>query len=94
MTPESNDPHGYDRLARGLDFLITEVNAAQLDSSRLQHARRFYGGSPSELLGESLAALEAVMSTVDLLPPSVAAFAEALAQEIRVGFERIGDATP
>jgi len=87
---EMNDPHGYDRLARALDFLVAELRAAQLDSSGLERARRFQTGSPSEFLGESLLALEAVLRNVDYLPPSVAAFIEALASEIRLGFERVG----
>jgi hypothetical protein len=85
-----NDPHGYARLARSLDFLIVEVGEAGADSSGLSVARRFYGGSPSEFLGESLLALEATLNQADSLPSSVAAFAHALAAEIRVGFQRIG----
>ena len=85
-----NDPHGYARLARSLDFLIVEVSEAKADSSGLSLARRFYGGSPSEFLGESLLALEATLNQAELLPSSVVAFADALAAEIRLGFQRIG----
>lgn len=85
-----NDPHGYVRLARGLDFLIVEVSEADADSSGLSLARRFYGGSPSEFLGESLLALEATLNQAESLPSSVVAFADALAAEIRLGFQRIG----
>jgi len=84
-----NDPHGYARLARGLNFLVVEVEAAKLDPTGLDHALQFYGGSPSEFLGESLLALEAVLTSLDQLPPSVGAFANALAAEIRLGFERV-----
>lgn len=85
-----NDPHGYARLARGLDFLIVEVGEAGADSSGLSFARRFHSGSPTEFLGEALLALEATLRQADSLPSSVAAFADALAAEIRVGFQRIG----
>lgn len=85
-----NDPHGYARLARSLDFLIVEVGEAGADSSGLSAARRFYGGSPTEFFGEALLALEATLNQADSLPSSVAAFANALAAEIRVGFQRIG----
>lgn len=85
-----NDPHGYTRLARSLDFLIVEVSEAGAEPSGLSVARRFYGGSPSEFLGESLLALEATLNQADSLPSSIVAFADALAAEIRVGFQRIG----
>ena len=85
-----NDPHGHARLARSLDFLIVEVGEAGADSSGLSTARRFHGGSPSEFLGESLLALEATLNQAESLSSSVAAFADALAAEIRVGFQRIG----
>ena len=85
-----NDAHGYSRLVRGLDFLIVEASEANVDSSGLSLARRFYGGSPSEFLGESLLALEAIVNQAESLPSSVVAFADALAAEIRVGFQRIG----
>ena len=85
-----NDPHGYARLARSLDFLIVEVREANVDLSGLSLARRFYCGSPSEFLGESLLALEATLNQSESLPSSVAAFADALAAEIRLGFQRIG----
>ena len=84
------DPHGYGRLVRSLDFLVLEVRAAGVDPIGLVLARGFYGGSPTEFLGESLIALEALLSSSEMFAPSVVAFADALAQEIRLGFERIG----
>jgi len=85
-----DDPHGYARLARALDFLVLEAEAAHIDPAGLNVARRFYGGSPSEFLGESLLALEAILMSLDRLPPSIDAFVEALVAEIRLGFERVG----
>lgn len=84
------DPLGYDRLARALDFLIVESGAAGVDSQQIQLARRFYGGSPTEFLGESLIALEQLLAEGDDLPPSVQAFASSMAGEIRHGFEQVG----
>ena len=85
-----SDRSGYERLSRALDFLAVEVESAGLDADALLAARRFYGGSPSEFLGEALIALEHLLTHASLLPTSVAAFADGLAAEIRTGFERVG----
>jgi hypothetical protein len=45
------DLHGYSRMARGLDFLVAEVQAAGLDSGQLELARRSFGGSPTRVPG-------------------------------------------
>jgi hypothetical protein len=84
------EPDGYDRLARALDFLAVEVRAAGLDPSNIEAASRFYGGSPTEFLGESLIALEALMLDGAELPSSVRAFVRALISELRRAFDRIG----
>jgi hypothetical protein len=88
---EMSDPHGYDRLARALDFVAIEVRSAGLDPSNIETARRFYGsGSPSEFLGESLVALETLVLDGAELPSSVLAFVQAVIAEIRQGFDRVG----
>ncbi len=84
------DSYGYDRLKRALDFLIVETRESGLDPAQLEVARRFYGGSPTEFLGEALHALESLLSDREMLPPSVEAFAASITSEIRQGFERIG----
>ena len=84
------DPYGYDRLARALDFLAIEVRSAGLDSSNIESARRFYGRSPTEFLGETLIALEALTLDGGELPSSVLAFVQALISELRQAFDRIG----
>lgn len=76
------DPHGYLRLGRALDFLVIEVRAAGVDSSKLEWARRFAGGSPSEYLGESLIAIDALLRERSRLADVVAQFAEGTAAEI------------
>ncbi len=84
------DPHGYLRLGRALDFLVIEVRAAGVDSSKLEWARRFAGGSPSEYLGESLIAIDALLRERSRLADVVAQFAEGTAAEIRQGFDSDG----
>lgn len=87
-----DDALGYDRLIRSLDFLIVETEAAGVDGGGLRAARGFFGGSPTEFLGETLLAIEALLPDRDALAPSVTVFAETLADEIRQGFEQIGGA--
>jgi hypothetical protein len=85
------DPHGYLRLGRALDFLVVEARASGIDTSPLERARRFAGGSPSEYLGESLIAIDSLLRERALLPDVVVQFAEGTAAEIRQGFAAVGD---
>ena len=90
----SPDPGGYLRLRRGLAFISQELREADERESAevVERAIAFFGGSPTEFLGESSAALEALLSGSGSLDPSLHAYVAALAAEIREGFDRIGGA--
>lgn len=90
----SLDPGGYLWLRRALTFIGQELREAE-ETDRAEHIERaiaFFGGSPTEFLGESLIALEGLLSGPASLTPSMHAFVSALVAEIREGFDRIGGA--
>jgi hypothetical protein len=87
----SIDPHGYERPNRSLGFILGECQLAgdDVSTTSVASAMQFRSGSPSEFLGESQLALDLVANRASL-PDSIRAFAGALADEIRQGFERVG----
>lgn len=88
------DPGGYLRLRRALTFIGQELRETDETESaeHIERAIAFFGGSPTEFLGESLIALERVLGGPVALAPPTRTLAEALASEIREGFDRIGGA--
>lgn len=84
------DPSGYLRLHRSLRFLSEELaHVGQLDAqASIDRADAFFGGSPTEFLGESLLALQALLNGSLELPPAMRAFVAGLAAEINEGFRR------
>jgi hypothetical protein len=84
------DPHGYLRLGRALDFLVIEARVVGIDAGMLERARDFAGGSSSEYLGESLIAIDSLLAERSGLPDAVVRFAEDVAAEIRQGFDAVG----
>ena len=88
------DPGGYRRLRRALTFIGQELRETDETESAedVERAIAFFGGSPTEFLGESLIALERVLGGPASLASSTRALAEALASEIREGLDRIGGA--
>lgn len=85
------DPNGYLRLRRALTFIAQELREAGETEpvEQVERAIAFFGGSPSEFLGESLIALEHVLGCPVAVAPSTHAFVDALASEMREGFARI-----
>lgn len=90
--PKTSDPGGYLRLRRSLAFVAQELREANdvQPAEDIERAIAFFGGSPSEFLGESLISLDRLLDGPVSLSPSVGAFASALAAEIRAGFRLIG----
>ena len=84
-----DDPHGYVRLARSLDFVANELRHAGFDEGfvAIDRARAFRSGSPTEYLGEAALALDWVLRHSTKLSPSLVAFMSALAAELRAGLQ-------
>lgn len=91
---ESRRGRGALRLRRSLVFIGQELREAGDTNlaENIERAIAFFGGSPSEFLGESLIALEGLLGEPASIAPSMREFVSALATEIREGFERIGGA--
>lgn len=86
------DIGGLARLWRSMAFISQELReSGEIElAQQIDGAMRFSGGSPSEFLGESMIALEAVRGHLGPRSPSAEAFAMALLSEIREGFRRVG----
>ena|SRR5688572_24549441 len=85
------DPHGYQRLYRSLEFIAQECRLAGDDEATadVERAMAFASGSPSEFLGEAEIVLRRIASS-RAIGRSTARFADAMAMEIRSGFDRVG----
>ena len=90
----TDDPHGYLRLKRALEFIRNELLESD-DSTGVEVvdvALSYFGlGSPSEFLGESLLAFETILGPAHQLAPSLRALVAGLIDEISEGFARVGD---
>ena len=88
----SDDPHGYMRLKRAMLGFAAELSGAGhvTESEQVEHAAAFYGGSPSEFLGESRAAMDAVLGSGLDLPAGLVQRMKSLVAEIDEGFRAIG----
>jgi hypothetical protein len=71
-------------------FISEELaHAGQADAqASIDQADAFFGGSPTEFLGESLLALQALQNGSSELPQALRAFVAGLADEIAEGFRR------
>jgi hypothetical protein len=86
MTP---DPHGYLRLHRSLEFIALELEhlGSRQTAASVRAADAYFGGSPTEFLGEAAIALELLRASQEL-PPSLRAFVGSLADEIQNGLDQ------
>jgi hypothetical protein len=82
------------RLKRAMLGLATELSGLGhvTESEQVQRAAAFYGGSPSEFLGESRAAMRAVLGSGLDLPAGLVQRMESLIDEIDEGFRVVGGA--
>jgi hypothetical protein len=89
---DSNDPHGYVRLREALLGFARELAAAGHDaeSDNVRQAAAFYGGSPSEFLGESRSAMLAALASGQDLPGGIVQRMRTLVAEIDEGFRAVG----
>jgi hypothetical protein len=86
------DPSGHVRLRRSLGFIGDELREGNDLADGVERAIALSAGSPSEFPGDALLALERLVSEGPAVPPSLRAFAVAVAAEIRQGFDRVGGA--
>lgn len=92
-THESGDPYGYERLRDALLSFATELTTTGHDaeSEIVDRAVAFYGGgSPSEFLGESRAALRTALASAHELPTGLQQRMTAVIADIDEGFRAIG----
>jgi len=90
---DAGDPQGYERVRDSLLGFATEPTTTGHDSESeiVRSAVGFYGGgSPSEFLGESRAALRTVLGSAPDLPPRLREQLTAVIAEIDEGFRAVG----
>ncbi len=90
---ESGDPHGYERLRDALLSFATELTTTghNTESEIVDRGVAFYGGgSPSEFLGESRAALRSALGSAHDLPTELRQRMMAVVAEIDEGFRAVG----
>jgi hypothetical protein len=87
------DPHGYGQLFASLTHIEDQLRALGKPKAaeRINFATKFYGsGSPTELLGESRLALEAVLNEEANLSGGVIAEIRETLEKINEGFRHAG----
>jgi hypothetical protein len=87
----SDDPHGYRRLYRALHDIEQRLLASgDVEGAGAVHsASMFYGGSPTEFLGEARLALQTIAAH-EGLPDGLMSQVNGLIEEINEGFRRVG----
>jgi hypothetical protein len=85
------DPHGYDQLFASLIHMGEQLTASGKSKAaeRINFATKFYGtGSPTEFLGESRLALEAILNEEVNLSGSIVTEIRETLEKINEGFRR------
>jgi hypothetical protein len=90
------DKYGYVKLKSTLENIADKLNKEGYDdlANEVLRASKFYGGMPSEFMGESWLALRKVLACKNELSSETFELAESLCKEIKLGFERVGQKLP
>jgi hypothetical protein len=88
---DPDDPHGYRRLNQWLDGLSVRLAGLGLleEAAAARRASQFFGGSPTEFLGESRIALRAIRA--QQLPADLRSEVDQVIDDIDEGFRRVGE---
>ena len=89
---DPDDPHGYGRLNLKLSEFRLRLTALGEEryANLVRQAELYYGGSPTEFLGEARSALQAVLRGADDLPPEFVSAIREVVEAINEGFRRVG----
>lgn len=92
MTNQTTDPGGYRRLYDKLTEIQAELLAVGFDAAakQVRLARGYYGGMPTEFLGETRIILRALLADELAIPQPVRSRIVWIVDQITEGFGRVG----
>lgn len=90
------DKYGYVRLKNTLEEIAEKLKEEKQDdlANDVLRASKFYGGMPSEFMGESGLALKSVLKNKKELSKETVKITENIYNEIVEGFEKVGHKFP
>lgn len=90
------DKYGYLKLKSTLEIIAEKLiqENQQALANEVARATKFYGGMPSEFMGESWLALKKILGNKQKLSDDTVILVEDIYKQIEKGFERIGQKLP
>lgn len=90
------DKYGYLKLKNTLEVIAENlIKEGQQDlANGVLRATKFYGGMPSEFMGESWLILKRVLENKNKLSKTTIAIVEETYKQIKEGFEKVGQKLP